>query len=409
MMVFWSVAGLMTLGALLFIVLPLLGGKSPKVSARRSEVNLSIYRDQLHELDTDLTAGTLSQAQYQSARSELERRILEDSSTNELPEGTGPGLQKWVIAAVIAVPLLTVTLYFLLGKLEGVDTTRKEAVAQPQVSQVQIETMVKGLVQKLEAKPDDAEGWAMLGRSYATLRRFNESSTAYARAAALSPDNAVVLTEYADVLAMTNGRSMVGGPEKIILQALQADPKNVKALALAGTAAFQGKDYRHAIEWWQKILPLVPQDSSVARSVNANISQAQGLAGLPLSVTGQDGNKHAKSNLKVSGMIMLEPALKARVAEDDTVFIFARDADAQRPPLAILRKTVKDLPVTFTLDDSMAAMPNFKLSSATNLVVGARISKSGNAMPSPGDWQGFSQPVKMGSSGITVTINAEVK
>ena len=283
MTVFWIVAGLMTIGALLFIMLPLLGGKKRQASARCSEANLSIHRDQLRELDADLAAGTLNEAQYQSAKGELERRVLEDSAADEQALGAVPGGRWWAIAAVVAVPLLTVSLYLLLGKPSEVDPQRKEGAAQSQVTQAQIEAMVAGLAKKLEEKPDDAEGWAMLGRSYATLRRFNDSSAAYARAVALVPGNAILLTEYADVLAMVNGRNMMGEPEKIIQQALLADPNNIKALALAGTAAFQHKDYRHAIEWWQKILALVPPDSPVARSVNANISQAQGLAGQPLA------------------------------------------------------------------------------------------------------------------------------
>jgi len=408
MTIFWIVAGLMTVVALAFIVLPLLGGDKRRTSARSSEVNLSIHRDQLRELDADLAAGTLSEAQYHSARSELERRVLEDRGTDEQAVSVAPSGRRWAIAAVVALPLLTVSLYFLLGKPDSVDPQRKEGVAQPQATQAQIEAMVAGLVKKLETQPDDAESWAMLGRSYSTLRRFNDSSAAYARAAALMPDNALLLTEYADVLAMTNGRSMIGEPEKVIQHALQVDPNNIKALALAGTAAFQHKDYLHAVEWWKKILALVPPDSPVARSVNANISQAEGLAGQPLGAEKLKGQDVAGSG-KVSGKVNLDPALKARVADSDTVFIFARDANSQRPPLAILRKTVKDLPVTFILDDSMAAMPNFKLSSAANVVIGARISKNGNAMPAPGDLQGFSQSVKNGSSGVVVTISSEVK
>jgi len=145
--------------------------------------------------------------------------------------------------------------------------------------------MVEGLAQKLKSKPDDAEGWAMLGRSYVQLRRYGDARVAYARAAALSPNNAQLLADYADVFAMNNGRSMQGEPEKIIQQALKADPNNIKALALAGTAAFQRKEYRGAIEVWQKLLKLVPADSQIAQQVGASVSQAQGLIGQTLADT----------------------------------------------------------------------------------------------------------------------------
>ncbi|MBI3902357.1 MAG: c-type cytochrome biogenesis protein CcmI [Nitrosomonadales bacterium] len=404
MTTFWIIAGLLVVGALLFVVPPLLLRSKSAASVKRSEMNLSIYRDQLRELDSDLASGALNEAQYQAAKNELERRALEDAETTGEEAATQPG-GRWVaVAAIVAIPVLTVTLYLLLGKPEEMAPKSGGANQAQGVGQAQIEEMVAGLAKKLKDKPDDAEGWEMLGRSYATLRRFGDSSAAYARAAALSPNNAQLLTDYADVLAMVNGRNIQGEPEKIILQALRAEPNNIKALALAGSAAFQRHDYRKAIDWWQQILKLVPPDSQIARTATANISQAQGLSGQPLG-----GLSKAGAAGKLSGKVSLDPALKSRVTDTDTVFIFARDADAQRPPLAVLRKTVKELPLAFTLDDSMAPMPNFKLSSAVNVVVSARVSRSGNAMPAPGDLQGSGQPVKNGAAGVSIIINSEIK
>jgi cytochrome c-type biogenesis protein CcmH len=284
MTMFLIIAGLLTIVALLFVLVPLFGGKKSQKSTKRSEANLSIYRDQLRELDADMVAGTLSEAQYQNARNELEKRVLQDSSTVDEGAADAPSSGRWlVISAVVAVPVLTTVMYLMLGKPEVLDPQQKPSDVQSQViTQAKIEEMVKGLEQKLEKKPDDADGWAMLGRSYSFLRRFEDASAAYARAAALAPNNAQLLADYADVLAMTKGRSMQGEPEKIINQALQADSNNIKALALAGTAAFQRHDYSTAIEMWQKILKLVPADSPVARSVSASISQAQGLSGQTL-------------------------------------------------------------------------------------------------------------------------------
>lgn len=287
MTTFWIIAGFLIAGALLFIVLPLLGRAKGQASATRSEMNLSIYRDQLHELDADLAAGTLSKEQYQGARSELEGRVLDDSGTAEVVILPSSGGRNWAIAAVIAVPILTVSLYLMLGKPGGLDSQHRTAGANQsqEVTQEQINAMVEGLAQKLKAKPDDVEGWAMLGRSYVQLRRYGDASAAYARAVALLPNNAQLLADYADVLAMNNGRSMQGEPEKIIQQALKADPNNIKALALAGTAAFQRQEYSSAIEVWEKLLKLVPADSKIAQQIVANISQAQGLTGQPLADT----------------------------------------------------------------------------------------------------------------------------
>jgi cytochrome c-type biogenesis protein CcmH len=285
MMIFWVVAAVLILGALLFIVPPLMGrGRNQASASAARDANLAIYRDQLRELDADLAVGALSDAQYKEARDELEKRALEDSANAEQVSPPSSGARWWAIAVVIAVPLLTISLYLLLGKPGTMDAQRnKPEGAQPQVTQEQIESMVASLAKKLEANPNDAQGWAMLGRSYGTLRRFDDARNAYAKAVQLAPDNSELLTDYADVLAMTNGRNVVGEPEKIILHALEIDPRNIKALALAGTAAFQRKDYPAAISWWQKIVPLVPADSPMARSIKANISQAEGLSGQPLS------------------------------------------------------------------------------------------------------------------------------
>jgi len=286
MTIFWFIVGFLTACALLFIVPPLLGRGRSHASATRSEVNLSIYRDQLRELDADLAAGTLSKEQYQSARSELEGRVLDDSGVADVMVKPSSGGRNLAIAAVIAVPILTVSLYLLLGKSGELDSQKVDEVKQSQkVTQEQINAMVERLAQKLKSKPDDVEGWAMLGRSYVQLRRYGDAGAAYARAVALLPNNAQLLADYADVLAMNNGRSLLGEPEKVIQQALKADPDNIKALALAGTAAFQHQKYRDAIEAWQRILKLVPPDSQIAQQISANISQAQGLSGQPLADT----------------------------------------------------------------------------------------------------------------------------
>lgn len=410
---FWIIAGLMIAVALLFIVPPLLARARRLGSAMRSELNLSIYRDQLRELEADLAAGTLSTEQYRSARNELEGRVLDDSEAAVKATPPPSSGRIWAIAAVIAVPIFTISLYSILGKPWEMNS-HLEANQPQEVTQEQINAMVEGLAKKLKDNPNDAEGWAMLGRSYVNLRRYADASTAYARLTALVPNDAQLLADYADVLAMKNSRSMKGEPEKLVVQALTIDPDNVKALALAGTAAFQRKSYNSAIEKWQKLLTLVPVDSQIAGQISANISQTQGLIGLPLAVKKAPGPEAVSGSVAVggtvSGKVSLDPRIKAKVEDNDTVFIFARDADApQRPPLAILRKTAKELPLTFALNDSMAMSPAFKLSSASKVVVGARISKSGNATPSPGDLQGFSQPAIVGENGIVITINSEVK
>ncbi len=430
MIIFWVVVVIMVTGVLLLLAVPLLGlGKRP-LSATRAEANLSVYRDQLRELDAELADTTLDQAQYCTACGDVERRVLEDagSTVSAAASAAGTRLPKTAIAALaVTIPVVAVALYLVLGTPAGLEPQpqMQEASAEHSITPQQIEDMVVQLKQRLALKPDDAEGWTMLARSYVFLRHYDEALAAYARAAKLLPGNANVLADYADMLAYTT-HTLRGEPEKIIRQALQADPNHIKALWLAGSVALERKDYRAAIEPWQKILKLVPPDSQEASMATAGISEARDLGGLspavspPISQTSnlaqnnmpqsRPGAAGETVNGAVSGTASLDPAFKARVAATDIVFIFARSTDRPTgPPLAALRKTVKDLPLTFTLDDSMAMMPNLNLSSATSIVVGVRISKAGNVTPSPGDIQGFSQPVKVGAKGISISIDTEVK
>ena len=202
---------------------------------------------------------------------------------------------------------------------------------------------------------------------------------------------------------------MQGKPETIIERALKIDPDNPKALALAGTAAFEKKDYRAAVNYWEHLQRLVIQDPELTRSVSASIAEARALdeqtsgrqaAPVPSTVQGATG---------VSGVVKLAPALAGKVAPTDTVFIFARAAEGPRMPLAIVRKQARELPIIFKLDDSMAMAPDMKISKFPQLVVGARISKSSNAAPQPGDLQGMSGTVTNSSAGITVLIDTEIR
>ena len=414
MIAFWVVASIMIAGLLALLLLPLLGKGKRSASSSRQETNLSIYRDQLRELDADFAAGTLDETQHRAARNDLESRALEDSpgaeggALSDASTTTANSRSVSVsIGIAVTLPVMAVALYFWVGTPAGLSpqTQVADATQGHQTTPAQIEAMVAQLEQRLQTQPDNAEGWVMLARSYSSMRRFTDSSAAYARAVALVPDNSSLLADYADVLAMSK-QTLQGEPEKIIRRALKVEPTNLKALSLMGSAAFERQDYRAAENWWQKMLKLIPLNSPSAQSVNNSIAEARRLGGMSPRVVAPA----PAMNAMVSGTVQLDPALRAQVADTNVVFIFARAAGSGRsPPVAAMRKLVKDLPLTFTLDDSMAMIPNMNLSSTASVVVGARISKTGNVMPSPGDLQGFSQTVNVGQKNILITIDSEVK
>jgi cytochrome c-type biogenesis protein CcmH len=265
--------------------------------------------------------------------------------------------------------------------------------------------MVERLAARLRESPDDVEGWKLLGRSYSVLGRFPESADAYAKAAARAPRDAQLLADFADVLAMARGSAgagnLLGEPEKLIARALEIDPQNLKALALAGTAAFARKDYAAAAAQWEKMLPLVPPDSEDARAIRANVEEARALAGSPPPAA------VAKRSLK--GTIALSSKVKAKASPEDTVFIFARAVEGPPMPLAVQRVKVRELPVAFALDDSMAMAPGMSLSAHPRVVVVARVSRSGSPGAQPGDLQGTSAAVANYAGNVTVVIDTVVK
>lgn len=378
MILFWVIGAALAAAALILVLRPLLFMKK-EAQVSRGEANVSVYRDQLRELDADLAAGTLAQADYQRARAELEARVLEDVEEESPPRRRSA--RSLTVALALAVPLCAAGLYLAVGNPAAIESPA-----------VHLQTMVERLAAHLRENPDDGAGWKLLGRAYASLERFPEAADAYAKAAVRAPRDAQLLADFAEALAMARGRSLEGEPEQLIARALELEPENLKALALAGTAAFARKDYAAAAARWEKMLPLVAADSEEARSIQASVDEAKSLM--------------EKRELK--GTVSLSAKLKAKAAPEDTVFIFARAAEGPPMPLAVLRKQVRDLPLAFSLDDSMAMAPGMRLSGFPRVIVAARVSKSGEAAPRPGDLQGSSAPVANDAQGVSVVIDGVV-
>ena len=294
MITFLVLAALLIGLALLFLLPPLLQGAVAN-DGGLDAVNISIYKDRLAELENEFREAQLSVEEYEQERRELELRLLED-----VPPTTGAGAtlappavqgsRGLALAAGLALPALAALLYVQLGTPQAFSTTAiasqtaspippASASAQPErFSQEGIENMVKALAARLEKDPNDAQGWTMLGRSYTSMGRYAEASNAYAKATALDSQNSALWVDYADTLAMASGERLAGKPVELINKALALDPNNHKALALAGSAAFEMENYSQAVAYWKRLQQLLPADSEMRRSVSAGIEQAQRLA-----------------------------------------------------------------------------------------------------------------------------------
>lgn len=382
--------------------------------------NLLVLRAQRAELEADLANGVLSPEHYDVARRDLERRVLEEA--DGAAEGGAPPSRgsAWTAALVGAgFPVAAALLYLTLGTPSALlaDTVPDAARAARETPSAQdIETMIERVKARLATRPDDIEGWRVLARTYYVLGRAPEAVAAYERASALAPDDAELLADFADAVAITQNRSLDGRPEALVVRALSANPDQWKANALAGTIAFQRRDYGKSIAHWTRAKAALPADSPAAQSIESSLAEARKLAGT--SSPGPDaaamlseppakpGPKATSvSGKSVSGTVTLAPSLRSGVTPEDTVFVFARPADGSRMPLAILRVKGRDLPLAFTLDDSTAMTPSRKLSDFPEVIVGARISKSGNATPQPGDLEARTAGVKLGATGVAIVID----
>jgi cytochrome c-type biogenesis protein CcmH len=421
MSTFWILVALMTLFALLFVIPPLLRNRERQV-VDRDLLNAEVIKDQLAELRNDLETGKLDKDAYDAASRDLKRELLDDLEQNTIPGETGTRSGRWAaVLLLLLVPALALPLYQMLGTPQLINRLASNATAtQPDGGKHQgdmsLENMVGKLAERMRAEPDNAEGWIMLGRSYASLGRYQEAADAYANAYQLVNDNPRLMTDYADVLATANQGVFSDQAGELLNKSLAMNPQDLKTLWLTGHFNFQRGKYAEAIGYWQTAASFLPQGDENATILEQQIELAQGKlvagGGAPvaaLATTGEPPSDNTTSGSQITVQVALDPGLTAQANGEDTVFIFARAVQGPKMPLAIVRKQVKDLPLTVTLNDSMAMTPAMVLSNFSEVTVGARVSKSGQAIPRSGDLQGMMSPVATGKdSSVEVIINQTV-
>ncbi len=440
----------MLIGALAFVLVPLLRSHGARVNGAAKSLsdnasNVAIFRAQKAEIEQDFAGALITADERDQALQELSVRVASEVKGDAASIDVVPitsniisrGVWTFATVAVIGIPLSAVLLYATLGSPQlatGVAAIARAPVAtnanagapspeaanvSPEVSDKQILAMVDSLAEKMQQNPGDPKGWVLLARSQNALGRFAEAAKSYERAVALLPNDAQILADYADAAAMTQDGRFEGKPLTLIKQALQADPNNMKALALAGTAEMRLGNKAQSLKHWEKLKTLVAKDSDDAREVDSIIAEVKGAsegkpvlssappasspppaASAPAAVAGAGAGK------SISGSVTISPELAAKIAPGDTLFVFARGVNGPKMPLAIVRVPApKTWPFPFSLDDSMAMAPGMNLSAFPEVTIETRISKSGGAQPQPGDLVGQSAPLKPGASNIGVTIS----
>jgi cytochrome c-type biogenesis protein CcmH len=326
----------------------------------------------------------------------------------------------WAALAVVVLGAGGVGYWW--SKTPGTASSAHAAVAPTPATQAphamgndQLVAMVEALATRLKAHPADAEGWAMLARSYANIGRHNDAAPAYVKALALRKKDPVLMADYADELAVLQGRKLAGKPMVWVKRALALDPEQPKALLLAATDAFDRQDFAQATQLWSRVLKSAPPGSAVAMQAQAGLDELRDAgkgAGmgmsrgsvLPTSAPAVIAGLAGAGDARVAGTVSLDPKLAARTQPTDTVFVYARAAQGSRMPLAMMQRQVKDFPLRFELDDSMAMSPQNRLSGAREVVVAVRVSRSGQAVPQPGDLEGLSDPVAVGTRDLKLQV-----
>lgn len=420
MTTFWIIAAGFTLIALAFVIPPLLRKNTELPENDRAlQTNLSIYKERLAELQQE----NLSDEQFAAAKLELDKLLAQDVRKTELNQSQPRA--RWIsILVIILLPALAVGGYFKYGSPQFIDPVAQENPHANSHGQMpkDFESMVAKLEQRLKDKPDDIQGWQMLGKSYAMLENYPKAVQAYQQVLALGGDkDAQLLADAAEMNALANEGQLAGQPSVLIKTALQIDPNHEKALWLAGVALIQQGEYAQAVQTWEHLLKVFPADETESRKI---IEQQIAEARVLMKQSGQLVDFATPSTTttetlvqppavvpqaKITVQVSLDPALKDKVQPTDTLFIYAKATSGMQMPLAIVRKMATELPITVVLDDSTAMSPQMKLSKFKQVSVFARISSSGTAMPQSGDLQGSVTPVDVTTpDNVIIQINQQL-
>ena len=428
----------MLLLALAFVLVPLLRGRRDEVAEISDDAsNVAIFRACKRELDEDFARGAITAAERDAAVADLGTRVVAEVPA-AAPAAAASTVRStarrpWILAGTLSLAMVVSAsaLYVTMGTPAGLSAVAAAPGAAPAgndapMSDQQILAMVDSLARKMAENPGDPKGWILLARSQNALGRFPEAAQAFERAAQLQPGDAQLLADYADVTAMLQQGRFEGKPQALIKQALQADANNMKALALAGTAEIKAGRRDAALKHWQKLQSLVAKDSNDYREIEniiADVKSGKAMQAAKANAAADNAQSQNPSpavvannapasapaptgNGRITGRVMIDPALLAKVAPGDTLFVFARAVNGPKMPLAVLRVPVpKQWPLPFELTDQMAMAPGMTLSSFPQVTIDARISKAGNAQPQPGDLSGQSAPVAPRAADVAVTIS----
>jgi len=411
---FWGAMLLMLLVAIVILVFPLLRVRESKSLAYKTS-NIKLHEEKLKELDVDLEEGRIEQDDYKIARQELDRDLLEDipleSKETASLHYTTEAKKQPVLALIIAIslPALSFLIYAQLGMHADSEEQQQQQQAMASDSAApSMDQMVARLESYLKENEGEFKDWLMLARSYKHLKRYAEAANAYKKAGSFEA-NVQVMLEHAEVLIMTNGQQFNDEAYELSRKALELAPDNVNAVWFAGMAEFQFGKFRQSLDYFMRLSAVAAQDANFAKSLRFYVAEArQKLIEAGEEVASMDElmpSAVAKmASLQVS--INVSDEVRQKFAGDDVVFVYAKALTGPKMPLAAQRLTLAELPATVVLDDSMAMMEGMNMSAFKQILVSARVTKTGAAIAQSGDFIG-QVTVNDVASAVNLTVNID--
>ena len=416
-MLFWILVAVMILVAVGSFAPAFLRKSAAAAALDRDQQNVVIAKERLAELEGELNDGVLDQAQFEQSKLELEQALLIDlgeerTSGPQVAPGRRSGLGA-LIGFGIFVPVMTLWIYFSIGSPDLIDGAKSPQVAAhgtgSEGAMPSLQEMLGALKARLAEEPNDSEGWFLLGRTYMAVDDYANAAKTYEKVYQLVGEQPAVMLALADAHAMAQAGEMRGRPAELVRKAVQMVPTDTTALWLAGIAEDQEGNHRAAIDYWNRLRPLLQGDAASLDRVDGLIARAMEKGNIETTGVAVPEPTVAAADKTIKVRVDLDPALRDGIGLEESVFVFARALSGPRMPLAAARHKVSDFPIDLTLDDNSAMAPQTRLSNFDQVLVGARVSRSGNPIVSSGDLTGQVSPVRPGSEAVVeVLINSRV-
>jgi len=429
MTTFILISAAMIVAAVLLLA-PALLRRFHTINEATNELNIGIARERLSEIEKEQQKGELSEEEFAQAKQDLEIALAQDlstaSSSTEHRDNRKTALTTLLLVAVL-IPAIVVPMYLHLGSPQHLDVVGPGTPAVAKQGDSSELPPIADLLVKLEKRlaedPNNPQGWYMLGRTYMKLKKYQDAVRSFDKLNEILPNDANVMLSLSDALAMNNGGILPPRAVNLLRKTLEIEPNSTTALWLSGNAAADAGNDKQALDFWRRAYPLLSDQPQMQSKLGEMITQIEGRSGItaeplqasapqqpvaPAQVTAVSDADSSAGGLRIE--VALDAEMLDQVSPQDTVFIYAKAASGPPMPLAVARKTVADLPVSVVLNDSMAMMPQMKLSSFEQVKVGARITKSGRPIAQSGDLQSAeTQTDNNNTETLQLLINSKVQ